>query len=53
MSAKTTTVRFTKDDWKIIGDLKEMTGIESSSNILRLALRMCLVDLQNVKGSKR
>lgn len=48
----TTTVRFTDDDMQILKKLEALTGLESTSAIIRLALRESLAAREHKPRSR-
>jgi hypothetical protein len=47
----TTTIRYTDEDRKILEKLQALTGLESASAVVRLAIREALMSRQS-KGGK-
>lgn len=48
-----TTIRFTDEDRRILEKLQKLTGLESSSAVIRLAIREALAARQKGRSGKR
>ena len=49
----TTTIRYTEEDRKILEKLQALTGLESASAVVRLAIREALASRRSKKSESR